>query len=342
MNKYKSQEEVINSIISILEKEEGYLEKKSNSNLDSKNENAGYNNYTKYWRDLFKLGLMRNYVNDSNFAGGESWHWCAAFITWGFVQSFGIDMTIKLLKHIPFISCQTLADKAGDQLYNSPKIGDLVLFHNGTKFSHTGFIYNIDNNYFYTIEGNTNSNKGVVPNGGSVNKKQYNIKTYQNKNTKFFRPDYSLVLNKANSVITKVKVININSNNLLNCRNMANISGAIIGQFRLNKTLKLIEKTNEDWWKVKGNTITGENVTGYCYSKYLCIKSYVKVNTPYNSLTCFKSQNCDNTAMKGMFKNGRKLELLEKTNSYRWKVKGKSTNNKTITGYCSIKHLEEI
>lgn len=33
-------------------KEVGYLEKKSNSNLDSKTANTGSANYTKYWRDI--------------------------------------------------------------------------------------------------------------------------------------------------------------------------------------------------------------------------------------------------------------------------------------------------
>ena len=34
-------------VIAIAEAEVGYLEKNSNSNLDSKTGNAGYNNYTK-------------------------------------------------------------------------------------------------------------------------------------------------------------------------------------------------------------------------------------------------------------------------------------------------------
>ena len=39
-------------VISILLAEEGYLEKKSNKNLDDKYANAGANNYTKYARDI--------------------------------------------------------------------------------------------------------------------------------------------------------------------------------------------------------------------------------------------------------------------------------------------------
>lgn len=39
-------------VIEIAETEVGYLEKKSNSQLDDKTANAGYNNYTKYGRDM--------------------------------------------------------------------------------------------------------------------------------------------------------------------------------------------------------------------------------------------------------------------------------------------------
>lgn len=42
----------IEKVISLAKDEIGYLEKASNSNLDSKTGNAGYNNYTKYWRDI--------------------------------------------------------------------------------------------------------------------------------------------------------------------------------------------------------------------------------------------------------------------------------------------------
>jgi hypothetical protein len=45
-------ERTVQNIIAIAEAEVGYLEKKSNANLDSKTANSGSNNYTKYSRDL--------------------------------------------------------------------------------------------------------------------------------------------------------------------------------------------------------------------------------------------------------------------------------------------------
>ena len=43
----------IDKVLSIARQEIGYLEKRSNSQLDSKTANAGSNNYTKYARDLY-------------------------------------------------------------------------------------------------------------------------------------------------------------------------------------------------------------------------------------------------------------------------------------------------
>ena len=43
------------TVIDIALAEVGYLEKKSNRYLDSKTENAGSSNYTKYGRDMHKL-----------------------------------------------------------------------------------------------------------------------------------------------------------------------------------------------------------------------------------------------------------------------------------------------
>ncbi|MCH1978243.1 hypothetical protein MCG44_00545 [Lawsonibacter sp. OA9] len=46
-----TKQNAIDKLISVASAEVGYLEKKSNSQLDSKTANAGSNNYTKYARD---------------------------------------------------------------------------------------------------------------------------------------------------------------------------------------------------------------------------------------------------------------------------------------------------
>lgn len=178
--------EVINVVIAIAKAEVGYLEKASNSNLDSKTANAGYNNYTKYWRDIANWGLG-NY---------QAQYWCAAFVHWCFVNSFGLEKTKALLLHAPYISCATLGSKSNSvgQRYTTPQIGDVAIFWNGSRFSHTGYVYAVDDSRFYTIEGNTSGASAVVANGGGVYTKSYGITTAQNVGHRFHRPDYVGVL----------------------------------------------------------------------------------------------------------------------------------------------------
>lgn len=195
--------QAIEKVIDIAKAEVGYLEKKTNSSLDSKTDNAGRNNYTKYWRDIANWGL----------GSYQAQYWCAAFIFWCFVKAFGKDKAKKLLLHAPYVSCATganLFSRAG-KLYSEPKVGDVVIFKksNGA-FGHTGLVYKVANGYFYTIEGNTSSTSGVVANGGAVAYKSYSISGAKNSGHKFARPDYSLVGsvdNKTNTTTKKDKTI---------------------------------------------------------------------------------------------------------------------------------------
>ena len=68
-------DKAIEKVILIAKNEIGYLEKKSNSQLDSKTANAGSNNYTKYWRDI-----------KPSYQGQP---WCAAFVSWCFMEALG-------------------------------------------------------------------------------------------------------------------------------------------------------------------------------------------------------------------------------------------------------------
>ena len=70
-------DKAINALIKIAEAEIGYLEKKSNSQLDSKTANAGSGNYTKYWRDVYP--------------SYQAQPWCAAFVSWCFAKAFGLE-----------------------------------------------------------------------------------------------------------------------------------------------------------------------------------------------------------------------------------------------------------
>lgn len=165
----------INAVINIALAEVGYLEKATNANLDDKTANAGSNNYTKYWRDIYPA-----------YQGQP---WCACFVTWVFVIAFGKAMAQKLLKHYPYVYCPTMANLF--TLNANPKVGDIVIFkHNGV-FTHTGIVIKVSGDQFWTVEGNTSGGSTIIANGGGVCKK-----TYFNSNlpgTKFITPDYSKV-----------------------------------------------------------------------------------------------------------------------------------------------------
>lgn len=162
-------------VIKIARAEKGYLEKETNSNLDSKTANAGDENITKYARDLDKI---------TNFYNGrkQGCSWCDIFVDWCFYKAFGATNARKLLCQ-PTKSCGAGCDwsmkyyQNKKQFYTSPMIGDQIFFRSstGSGSGHTGLVYKVDGGYVYTIEGNTSSASGVVDNGGCVAEKKYKL-----------------------------------------------------------------------------------------------------------------------------------------------------------------------
>ena len=177
--------EAINKMIQTAKAEVGYLEKRSNSDLDSKTANAGDNNYTKYWRDI-----MPSYQGQP---------WCAAFVSWVLMQAFGQAAAKKLLKHWPYVYVPTLAGNFTN--YANPQVGDIVMFKRGGVFTHTGIVTSVSGDYFTTIEGNTSGGSSIIANGGGVCSKGY-----YNSNlpgTKFARLDWGIVAGQASAPAPK-------------------------------------------------------------------------------------------------------------------------------------------
>lgn len=162
----------VNKVIEIAKAEIGYLEKASNSNLDSKMLNVGRNNYTKYARDLDNIPGFYN-------GRKNGYPWCDVFLDHCFVKAYGVDNAKRLLcqpnKSLG-AGCQYSMNyyKTKGQLKTTPKIGDQIFFKSSSgEVYHTGLVYNVDKTYVYTIEGNTSSASGVVDNGGGVFAKKY-------------------------------------------------------------------------------------------------------------------------------------------------------------------------
>lgn len=150
----------------------GYLEKKTNSNLDSFTGNAGYNNYTAFARDYCA------YFNENlNIYQGQPW--CAMFVSVIFANCFGTKKANELLvKHFAYCPTAVANFKShGIWKTNNPKVGDVIFFRtkSKTEAAHTGIVIDVDKNFVYTIEGNTSSSSGVVDNGGCVAKKKYRL-----------------------------------------------------------------------------------------------------------------------------------------------------------------------
>ena len=150
-------------VISVAEAEVGYLEKKSNSNLDSKTANAGSGNYTKYWRDMDKS--LQGFV------------WCDCFVSWCFKQAYGSSANTILCGglHCFYTPDSAQYYKNSGRWHTKPQRGDQIFFRNSERICHTGIVYKVDSSKVYTIEGNTSAGSQVIPNGGAVCKKSYDL-----------------------------------------------------------------------------------------------------------------------------------------------------------------------
>lgn len=143
--------------------EEGYVEKASNKDLDSKTGNKGTGNYTKYARDVNAAGLM----------GCQAQAWCCTFQFWLDLMEFGVDkalanwnMTPKSYVGYNCFSTYNAFKKAG-KVGMEPRLGAVVIFN----FSHAGRVVKIyeknGRKVWDCLEGNTSSNLNDR-NGGQV------------------------------------------------------------------------------------------------------------------------------------------------------------------------------
>lgn len=179
-------------VIAIALAEEGYLEKsksayqKDHKVLDSKEDGAGSDNYTKYGRDMHKL-----YPAIMDFPAA----WCDCFVDWCFYKAFD-ETHAKALLSGDFddytVRSADMYKKKKAWHTSDPKPGDQIFFKNSKTggICHTGLVYKVSNGYVYTIEGNTSSALGVVANGGCVRKKSYAL-TYKSI-AGYGRPKYDI------------------------------------------------------------------------------------------------------------------------------------------------------
>lgn len=149
----------------------GYCEKKSPTSLGDMNfpklfhkENVGINNFTifaKEYKNFTGIDLQKN-------------PWCDMFIDSCFVHVFGKEKAERYLKGFSAYTPTSANNFKKHGLFSkNPTLGAQVFFHNEARINHTGFVYNFDENYIDTIEGNTSNGKAIIANGGEVCVKRY-------------------------------------------------------------------------------------------------------------------------------------------------------------------------
>ena len=268
----KAEKSEVEKIIEVAKGELGYLEKRSNSQLDSKTANSGSSNYTIYWKNI-------NEWCGKNYQGQP---WCAGFVTWCFTKALGKDRAKELLRHYPYVYCPTM--KGLFKLYANPQVGDIVIFYRNGVFAHTGFVIAVDGDKFTTIEGNTSGASTIVANGGGVCQKTY----YNSKlpGTKFCRPNYSstAITSDSNLVVvaddmhtTKWKgYVNIGKNAKLAVRLQPNVSAKECSFSGLKQGTEVgVCYEQGDWYLIKY-----DGKFGYVQKQYIGKTKISEVSNP--------------------------------------------------------------
>ncbi len=144
-------------LIEVAKAEVGYLEKKSNSQLENKTSNAGSANYTKYGK----------------WYGINPGAWCAMFVSWCAMQAAASDIIPKHASCSLGVEAWKKLGRWYSKSNYSPKPGDIIYFTRNGSVAHVGLVTKVTKDRVYTIEGNTSSGNYVIPNGGAVCEKDY-------------------------------------------------------------------------------------------------------------------------------------------------------------------------
>ena len=223
-----------------------YLEKKTEAYLDDFSKNAGYNNYTKFARDVNNLGQP----------GCQGQPWCAEYQFWKLVQTLGITKALQIMGG-GFYNCQSVMNyaKANGTWHTKPKDGALIIFRRG---AHIGSVNSYNTSDVYTNEGNTSSVAGVEANGGAVRNKKYKIN--DPAITGYVWIDWGTETKTEAWVATGTRVSTVND---LYIRETPN--GYILGHINAGDRVEINGTVSGKWTKVK---VAGIGI-GWAWTDYL-------------------------------------------------------------------------
>jgi hypothetical protein len=100
-------------------------------------------------------------------ANAGAWAWCEIFVRW-VLKMAGVAWSGPVTAYTGTTTAQW---KAAGRWSEYPAIGAQVMFGAGAGNVHTGIVYNYDDTYIYTYEGNTNTNGS--PEGDGVYAKRH-------------------------------------------------------------------------------------------------------------------------------------------------------------------------
>lgn len=263
-------------VIKVAQAENGYLEKKSDSQLDDKTANAGSGNYTRYWK------LMK-----PSYQGQP---WCQCFCNFCFVRAFGEKEAKRLLcttgdwSYYTPTSAQYFKDKK--QWYTSnPQPGDLIYFKNTTRIHHVGLVTKVSGGMVSTIEGNTSAGTQVIPNGGGVFNKSYYL---NNSNIAGYgRPAWNATQNEIKEVpITCGRAgLKIVGASTLNVRK-APETGEVVKTLKIGDRVQATAKAlvnNVYWFKIGTDQwISGKYIEGWVFESNKDAWWFVKQGYSYD------------------------------------------------------------
>ena len=168
----------------------GYHEKATNSQLEDFTANSGSHNYNRFAAAIDALRAQGYNVYNGKKNIGDPGEWCDISFDEVQIECWGVETAQKML-YQPWNSCGAgccySADyyRAAGAWYTTPMIGDQIFYGKKGDETHTGAVYDMDDIYVYTVEGNY----GDQVSERKVNRNDSSISGYG-------RPNYALVADR--------------------------------------------------------------------------------------------------------------------------------------------------
>lgn len=149
------------AVIATAKREIGYVEKATNSQLDSKTANPGHNNWNKY--AAYIDSVYPDFYNGKK----NGFNWCDIFVDYCFLRTFGLEDAKRLLcqpDHSAGAGCTASYGyyKAAGRVCRTPYPGAQIFYTKDGKSSyHTGIVIAVNNGIVTTVEGNSGDKVSV-------------------------------------------------------------------------------------------------------------------------------------------------------------------------------------